>query len=287
MKILFMCVANSARSQLAEGLARSMFAGRAEVQSAGSQPSKVNPFAIWALSEVGIDISKNFSKSVDDLSSGFLATIDYVITLCAEEVCPILASKAKKLHWPLPDPGGKGGTEEEQLNRFRTARDEIRNRLEKFSQELKLLEKKSMTTKYSVHAVQDKKDVSRTSFPKSEILFDTSKDRNTDLPGPAELLLTSLAACTLKNLERYSNILPFQYEAAEIEVEGERQEAPPKFLRFGYTLKIRTNESDQRIELLKKNIERYGTIYNTLAASSPISGQIVRWAGETSVKHAI
>jgi len=138
MKILFMCVANSARSQLAEGLARSLFEGRAEVQSAGSQPSKVNPFAIRALSEVGIDISTHFSKSADDLSPGFLATMDYVITLCAEEVCPILVSKAKKLHWPFPDPAGKGGTEEEQLNRFRTTRDEIKMRLDTFGREMKL-----------------------------------------------------------------------------------------------------------------------------------------------------
>ena len=106
MKILFLCVANSARSQLAEGIARHLFEARAEIQSAGSQPSKVNPFAARALKEVGIDISKHYSESVDDLTPGFLAHLDYVITLCSEEVCPILVSKAKKLHWPLPDPAG-------------------------------------------------------------------------------------------------------------------------------------------------------------------------------------
>jgi hypothetical protein len=76
MKILFMCVANSARSQLAEGLARRIFGNRVEVESAGSQPSKVNPVAVRVLSEEGIDISKHFSKSTDELSPGFLATLD-------------------------------------------------------------------------------------------------------------------------------------------------------------------------------------------------------------------
>ena len=139
MKILFMCVANSARSQLAEGIAKHLFGNKAEIQSAGSQPSKVNPFAIKALSESGIDISKHYSKSVDDLSPGFLATLDYVITLCAEEVCPILVSKAKKLHWPLLDPAGKGGTDEEQLTRFQTTRDEVKRRLEQFGRDTKLI----------------------------------------------------------------------------------------------------------------------------------------------------
>ena len=129
MKVLFMCVANSARSQLAEGLAKQLFGTRAQIESAGSQPSKVNPYAIRSLSEVGIDISKHFSKSADDLSPGFLATLDYVITLCAEEVCPILVSKAKKLHWPFPDPAGKGGTDEDQLQRFREVRDGIATKL--------------------------------------------------------------------------------------------------------------------------------------------------------------
>lgn len=138
MKILFLCVANSARSQLAEGLARHLFGGHIEIQSAGSQPTRVNPFAVQALKEVGIDISKQDSKSVDDLAPEFLAGLDYVITLCAEEVCPILPSRAKKLHWPLPDPAGKGGADPEQLERFRVTRDEIRKRLEAFGRELKL-----------------------------------------------------------------------------------------------------------------------------------------------------
>lgn len=135
-----MCVANSARSQLAEGLARHLFKSPAQIESAGSQPSKVNPFAVRVLNELGIDTTRQFSKSVDDLSPDFVANLDYVITLCAEEVCPILISKAKKLHWPLPDPAGKNGTEEEQIERFRVTRDEIKKRLKSWGYDLNLIE---------------------------------------------------------------------------------------------------------------------------------------------------
>lgn len=131
-----MCVANSARSQLAEGLARNLFPN-AEIRSAGSVPKQVNPWAIEVLKEVGVDISAHQSKSVEDLSPTFTKNLDYVITLCAEEVCPILPSKtAKKLHWPFPDPAGQGGTKEEELARFRTARDSIERQLQKFKMEL-------------------------------------------------------------------------------------------------------------------------------------------------------
>ncbi|MEW6058267.1 MAG: arsenate reductase ArsC [Bdellovibrionota bacterium] len=136
MKILFLCVANSARSQLAEGLARQALPD-AEIQSAGSQPGKLNPYAVKAMKEVGIDISSHYSKSVDGLSPDFLAGLDYVITLCAEEVCPVLASKAKKLRWPLPDPATKESmAENEMLNRFRSARDAISEKLKLFKADL-------------------------------------------------------------------------------------------------------------------------------------------------------
>lgn len=135
--ILFMCVANSARSQMAEGLARHIFGSAAIIESAGSHPSKVNPFAIEVMEEIGIDLSKHYSKPVDALPSGVVAGLDYVVTLCAEEVCPVILSKAKKLHWPLPDPAGKGGTDGEQLNRFRQTRDELKRRIEAFRAELR------------------------------------------------------------------------------------------------------------------------------------------------------
>lgn len=130
--ILFLCVANSARSQLAEGLARKLFGEKAEVESAGSAPSTLNPFAVKAMEEVGIDIHRHFSKSTDELSPRFLAGLDFVITLCAEETCPHLSSRAKKLHWPLPDPAGQGGSEAEQLARFRETRDALVARLDEF-----------------------------------------------------------------------------------------------------------------------------------------------------------
>lgn len=134
MKILFLCVANSARSQLAEGLAKELFQKNAEIQSAGSEPSgKVQPWAIESLKEVGIDISRNWSKSYDQLSPRFLANLDYVITLCAEEVCPAMISKAKKIHWPIPDPASVSELEKESA--FRQARDSIRYKLEDFGKE--------------------------------------------------------------------------------------------------------------------------------------------------------
>jgi len=139
MKILFMCVANSARSQLAEGLARQMFPD-AEVQSAGSNPGKVNPLAVAAMQDIGIDISGHFSKSIDELSPEFTAGIDYLITLCAEEVCPTLvASRAKKIHWPLADPAAQMNLPiEERLKLFCVTRDAIRARLVAFESGLEL-----------------------------------------------------------------------------------------------------------------------------------------------------
>ena len=126
-----MCVANSARSQLAEGLAKSILGPDFKIESAGSKPSKVNSYAIQVLSEVGIDISHNRSKSVFDLDSEFVERLDLVIALCEEEVCPAMVTKAKKLHWPLPDPAGSGNSDE-QLTKFRNTRDEIKKKLLQF-----------------------------------------------------------------------------------------------------------------------------------------------------------
>ena len=132
MKILFMCVANSARSQLAEGIARQLFNPTADIRSAGSKPTKVNPFALQALQEIGADLSPLYSKSIDDLPAQFLEQLDYVITLCAEEVCPAIITKAKRLHWPLPDPAGQNGDDLEQISRFRETRTRIKLNLENF-----------------------------------------------------------------------------------------------------------------------------------------------------------
>ncbi len=130
--ILFLCVANSARSQMAEGLGRMLFGGRIPVQSAGSEPSKVNPYAIEVMRELGVDLTTHHSKSVQTIDPG---TVGTVITLCAEEVCPVFLGKARRLHWPIPDPASKDPSipREEMLSRFRTARDTIRAMLERFA----------------------------------------------------------------------------------------------------------------------------------------------------------
>lgn len=134
VNLLFMCVANSARSQMAEGIARSVFGKRAVVESAGSHPAGVNPLAVKALAEKGIDISAHRSKSVEALSAPFLEQLDYVITLCAEEVCPVLLNPARKLHWPLPDPAAVSG-EVEKLEAFRRVRDDLFERITRFSKD--------------------------------------------------------------------------------------------------------------------------------------------------------
>lgn len=126
MNILFLCVANSARSQLAEGLARKIFGDQHRFFSAGSIPSKINPLAVKVLQEIGIDTSEQFSKSTADID---LQNIDLIITLCAEEVCPVVTAKVKKLHWPFKDPG-TAGTEEEKLESFRRTRDMISAKLQ-------------------------------------------------------------------------------------------------------------------------------------------------------------
>lgn len=125
--ILFLCVANSARSQMAEGLARSMAPEGLIISSAGSEPSRVRPEAITVLSELGIDISTQTSKSVADLDT---STVDTVITLCAEEVCPLYLGKAHRLHWGLPDPAASGGDASARLEAFRETRDELKRRIE-------------------------------------------------------------------------------------------------------------------------------------------------------------
>lgn len=124
--VLFLCVANSARSQMAEGIARSLAPASVKISSAGSQPSKVNPLAIRALDEIGLDLRAHHSKSVDSIDP---ADVEAVITLCAEEVCPVFLGKARRFHWGLPDPAHAGNTEEERLQAFRDVRDELRRRL--------------------------------------------------------------------------------------------------------------------------------------------------------------
>ena len=112
MNILFLCVANSARSQMAEGLAKSMLGTNHNIQSAGSIPSgEVHPNAVMTMDDIGIDIREQYSKSIDDLDKDFIDNLDYAITLCAEEVCLVLPSKAENLHWVNEDPANNIYTE--------------------------------------------------------------------------------------------------------------------------------------------------------------------------------
>ena len=124
--VLFLCVAKSARSQMAEGIARSLAPAGVKISSAGSAPTRLNPLAVKALDEIGIDIRSQYSKSVDDIPPD---GVDAVVTLCAEEVCPIFPSRALRVHWGLPDPAVVQGTDEERLDSLRKVRDELRRRL--------------------------------------------------------------------------------------------------------------------------------------------------------------
>lgn len=120
---------------MAEGLARSMYGSKAVIASAGSRPSRVNPYAIEVMKEAGIDLASHTSKSVDNVDP---ANVDVVITLCAEEVCPVFLGNARRLHWPIPDPASDDSSldRDEMLARFRTARDTIRGKLEAARAEL-------------------------------------------------------------------------------------------------------------------------------------------------------
>ena len=136
MNILFLCVGNSARSQIAEGLAREMFSDKFNIKSAGSKPSGfIHNGAIETMKEIGIDISFQTSKSIQDIDDKFLENLDLVITLCAEEVCPIFDNNAKRINWPNPDPAIKAINLNQEKKLFRDTRDNIFNMLKKFSTE--------------------------------------------------------------------------------------------------------------------------------------------------------
>jgi arsenate reductase (thioredoxin) len=129
-KILVLCTGNSARSQMAEGLLIHITQSKYEVYSAGTKPSIVRPEAIKVLAEIGIDISKNRSKSVDEFAN---TEIDYVLTVCdnAKETCPYFPAKTKVIHHSFDDPPAIGETDEvTTLQIFRRVRDEIKTYIE-------------------------------------------------------------------------------------------------------------------------------------------------------------
>jgi protein-tyrosine-phosphatase len=124
--ILFLCVQNSARSQIAEGVARFLAPPGVTISSAGSSPAFVRSQAIQVLREIGIDITAHRSKAIEEIDA---ASVDAVVTLCAEEVCPLFLGNAARLHWGLPDPAKVSGEEDARLNAFRATRDELFRRL--------------------------------------------------------------------------------------------------------------------------------------------------------------
>ena len=108
----------------------------------------------------------------------------------------------------------------------------------------------------------------------SEIRFDASSGRDNQLPNPAELLLTALAACILKNTERYSEILHYPYKSAKITVKGERSDQPPSMQKIEYILEIETDIDERKLNNWHKNILKFGTISNTLANACELNGEI-------------
>ena len=130
-KILVLCTGNSARSQMGEGLFRAESRGGFEVFSAGTKPSSVRPEAIAVMQEIGIDISGQRSKSVDEFSG---QSIDYVVTVCdhARNSCPVFPAGTERIHWSLEDPAAVQGSEEERMGAFRRIRDQIHERVKTF-----------------------------------------------------------------------------------------------------------------------------------------------------------
>jgi arsenate reductase len=124
-KVLFICTQNSARSQMAEGLLRSMYGDRFEVFSAGTNPWRVNPFAIEAMKKAGVDISSHRSKSIDEFME---VEIDYAVTVCdnAKESCPYFPEAKVLIHHSFSDPAALTGGDEVILAEFERVRDEIR-----------------------------------------------------------------------------------------------------------------------------------------------------------------
>jgi arsenate reductase len=117
---------------MAEGIAKRLLKDDVIIQSAGTEPKVIHPLAIQVMKEIDIDISHQQSKSLDAINSEI---VEYVITLCAEEACPIYLRAIPQVHWPLPDPGAFKGTEEEKLGFFRKTREELLKRIKQFIKE--------------------------------------------------------------------------------------------------------------------------------------------------------
>jgi len=133
MNILFLCVGNSGRSQIAEALAKDMLPKSFDIRSAGSIPAKkVHKDAILVMGNVGIDISTNETQSIESIEADFINNLDYVITLCKEEVCPVVPQATKIFHWPNEDPDNDNFNDIQSINAFTRTRENIFNLLKKF-----------------------------------------------------------------------------------------------------------------------------------------------------------
>ncbi len=136
--VLFVCIHNSARSQMAEAFLNQACPREFRAQSAGIEPGRLNPVVVEAMREIGIDISGNATKSVDSmLESGTM--FDYVITVCDEtsaEACPTFPGPGQRLHWGFPDPSALDGSPEDRLQRTREIRDQIREKIESWCADL-------------------------------------------------------------------------------------------------------------------------------------------------------
>lgn len=131
------------------------------------------------------------------------------------------------------------------------------------------------TTSYSVSAQSVVGGEASVDVFGKRIAFDASDGRDLVRPGPSELLCGALAACLLKNVERFSHILKFQYTAARATVEAVREDSPPRFVRFSYRVEVVTNEPEARLELLHKNVRKFGTVSATLAGAAEVEGSLV------------
>ena len=131
IKVMFLCTGNSCRSQMAEGFGHALGREIIEAHSAGLMPAGVNPYAVRVMQEIGIDISGQESKGIDE---HLLRQMDTIITLCghAEQMCPMTPPGLERLHWPIDDPVGATGTEEQILTEFRRAREEIKEKVQEF-----------------------------------------------------------------------------------------------------------------------------------------------------------
>lgn len=129
---------------------------------------------------------------------------------------------------------------------------------------------------YSIKASSIAGSSGNIKIKKSKIIFGTTEITAELLPNPTELFLGAFASCILKNVERFSGLLKFEYEKANIQVSAVRLEQPPRLDNFQYELKIFSNDQKLNIELLKKNIEKFGTIFNTVKISCEVSGEILK-----------